>query len=108
MKLEAISLLKVKKTNKKHFSFDRDTSVNSINNKLAKYQDFTSGLLNGRGGEMPAEAELWVDVAGLIFARDQTRMEDNLGLPKKNSKNGEKERAQFKHNKSILLKRAQG
>lgn len=58
---------------------------------------------------MPAEAELWGDVAVLIFAGDQTRMEDNLGLPKKkNSKNGEKERAQFKHNKSIILKRAQG
>lgn len=84
MKLEAVSLLKVKKT--PHFSFDRDTSVNIINNKLAKYQDFTSSLLNVRGGEMPAEAKPWGDVAVLIFARDQTRMEDNLGLPKKNSK----------------------
>lgn len=41
---------------------------------------------------MPAEAELWGDVAVLIFAGDQTRMEDNLGLPKKKIQRTERKR----------------
>lgn len=81
MKLEAISLLKVKKNPTSPLV--ENTSIKIINNKLVKYQDFTSGLLNVRGGEMPAEAKPWVDVAVFIFAWDQTRMEGNLGLPKK-------------------------
>lgn len=66
MKLEAISLLKVKK--KSTSPLVENTSVNIINNKLVKHQDFTSSLLNVRGGEVSAEAKPWVGSAVSIFA----------------------------------------